>query len=200
MKRYLTFFLLVIGLSACDKATQEKKVVYHVIKKPIVDSTGSTPPPPPTLFYGHHNFIVSSNGKTYYYYHNMHIWPCGNGIDFSRPEFLKLRPTDLVVLIDETVGNFANNIIQDTSSIGKKVFVSISSPSDSIYNNQFEIIHNIIEQKKLRYYTIRKTTEEELAVLDAKINNKEYNSDSVDWKEGFGGIQFFPPKEKITKH
>ncbi|WP_210465387.1 hypothetical protein [Rufibacter roseolus] len=200
MKRYITFFLFALGLSTCGKAIKEEKVVYHIIKKPIVDSTGSTPPPPPVLFYGHHNFIISNAGKTYYHGHNMQLWACGNGVDFSKPEFIGLKPTDLIVLADETIEDFVHETVQDTSSIGKKVFVSISSPTDSIYNEHFETIHKVIKQKKLRYYTIRRTTEEELAVLEAKMNNRNYNSDSVNWKEGFGGVKFLPPTVKITKH
>jgi hypothetical protein len=196
MKKLFALLFLAITLMACKEAPKDMRVVYHIIKKPIVDSTGLTPPPPPALYYGHHNFIVSTNGKTYYHYFDKIMWGCGNGIDFSKPEFINLKPSDLIALSDEDIEDFVNKTVQDTSSIGKRLFVSVSSPTDSIYNRHFEIIKNIIQQKRLRYYTIRNTTEEELAVLDARVHGKNYNSDSIKWKQGFGGITFLPPKAK----
>ena len=186
---YTTFF-------SCDKAFEEQEVVYHIIKEQIVEFDSSVPPPPPlpATFYGQHNFIVSKEGNTFYHNKFKDRGWCGTGVDYTKPDFLGLRPKDLVELTDTNLEQFINKTVQSKAGTYRRIFASISSPTDTITNKQFQIIINAFREKGFRFYSIRKTTEEELAVLNAKIKNENYNSDSIKWKEEFGGIKFLPPK------
>ncbi len=178
----MIFPFLLFGCSTRQHKVDE---IYYVIKHtPTIQDTGDVPPPPPppTPYYGDFNFILLDGSVTYF--HNKHIYRfCGTGIDHAKPPRVFLIPDHLTKISMADLPHFLTTLISDSIITGQHFFASISSPTDTIRNGAFKIINDFFRSKIP--YSIRNWTEEEHFVTIAKIENKEYNPNLVDWKVGF---------------
>ncbi len=184
---------------SCSKKQNTEATVYYVIMplKPDNQHLLDNPPPPPLPpFYGQLNFILLD---TSIFFHNNYkqtdfSW-CGTDQDFTKPPMLGLTPDSLIEIRINELQSFLTNSIPD--SLDRSFFPCISSPTDTIKNKAFKIVTDYFKAKKIRSYNIRNWTEEEKFVVDAKINGKTYNADSIDWKIGFTTIP--PPPDMIEE-
>lgn len=193
----LTMFFLLFGCTL-KKANEDE--IYYVIKHPITiaqDTCDVPPPKPPALtYYGNFNFILLDSSTIYF--HSQHIQRfCGTGIDDSKPPRVFLTSESLIKLDINLLPQFLTNSITDSLASGKRFFASISSPTDTIRNRAFKIISDFFKSKNIVRYNIRNWTEEERFVTTAKIENKSYNPDSVEWIIGFD-FNFNPTKYKTN--
>jgi hypothetical protein len=194
----LTLLTISFVLLGCSRRQVKKDEVYFIVKHPttincdtIDDKTPPTPPPPPTTFYGNFNFILIDSSTIYY--HKRHIYRfCGTGVDNTRPPNIVLFPELLTKLSIDDLPEFLDTSISESLVTGKYFFASISTPTDTIKNRAFKIITDFFELKKIKQYTIRNWTEEEKFVTTAKIENKKYYPDSVEWKIGFDTTDSLP--------
>lgn len=67
----------------------------------------------------------------------------------------------------------------------------VASQKDTIKNTA---ILSFLNQNSLRYFGIRKTTQEEDTVLKYKKNNQYYNSESIKWDHERIVFPFIKPK------
>lgn len=195
MKWHLIYLIGIVLLSCEEK--QQKEPDYFVINPFVKDSLDEVEP----IFYGDHNFILADSEKIYYhdnsgYYYGM----CGTGIDFTKPPYLCLTPDSLREIKQEDLLGFLKKIAKKPN---RHLLISISSPVDTIRNNAVFVIRNFFENKKKdQLVGIRKFTEEEEYVVQAKLNNKAYNPRNISWKTGFSievpsmseTIKFIPPE------
>lgn len=190
----LTFILLLFG---CSTRQDNVNDVYYVIKHPTTTKQGTrdVPPPAPPLitYYGNLNFILLDSSTIYFHIQHINRF-CGTGIDDTKPPRVFLIPDSLTKLSINDLPQFLATSISDSLASDRHFFASISSPTDTIKNRAFKIITDFFKLKKIIRYNIRNWTEEEKFVTTAKIENKKYNPDSVDWKVGFD-IIFNPPTE-----
>lgn len=179
---------------ACHQRIEKEQyvVIKNVIKQ---DSTGYEE----NFYYGNMNFILFDS--THIYFHDKCVfYMCGTGIDFSKPPRIYLYPDSLKEIKQKDLPVFLKRQklkgkFHDFQS------VSVSSPTDTIRNQAVFIIRNYFKNKKDVYVGIRKCTEEEYYVSQAKISGKKYKPDAVEWKIGFDHeeptleetIQFLPP-------
>ncbi|MCP9769079.1 hypothetical protein EGI22_14265 [Lacihabitans sp. LS3-19] len=163
--------------------------VYYIVKHPTITvqdqgDVQPAPPPPPTTFYGNFNFILLEN--SIFYFNTQQIYSfCGTGIDDTKPPRVFLTPDRLTKINISTLHQFLATSISDSIASDPHFFASISSPTDTIRNQAFKIITEYFKSKKIIRYNIRNWTEEEKYVTTAKIENKKYYPDSIDWKVGF---------------
>jgi hypothetical protein len=199
MNQYIGLFIYVTFLCSCSNHSEKEK--YFVIKDLTKHhKTTSDPQSIETpFFYGSHNFILMNNSTIFY--HDKFVWySCGNGIDFTKPPRLYITPDSLVeiklagleqFLKDKTNGN---NFL--SGKILGKNLVTISSPTDTIRNDALPILRKFFSTKKDFLVGIRRCTEEEKYVGFAKLSNRPYNGDRINWKIGFDHET--PPSTKQT--
>ena len=78
------------------------------------------------------------------------------------------------------------NAIPDSILMDQHFCVAISSSADTIRNNAFNTIKAFFHSKNSRIcFLMRNWTEEEQHVVTAKIENKNYDPQAIDWKIGF---------------
>jgi hypothetical protein len=164
--------------------TNSEKEIYHIIKPKIKKVSDSLFYPPPTLYYRSHNFILIDS-VTIYYHKKYVIYHCGTGIDFSKPPFLNLLKNDLIEIKQNQLYKFLvkNNIGKAPNGFDKTAV--ISSPKDTIDYLSFKIITDYYKTNKLERISIRRWTEEEMYVSNAKKNETDYNPNIINWKTGF---------------
>lgn len=193
MRLTIILFITTIFLGCSKK--QDKSTVYYIIKHPDITKSDTSdmppPPPPPALFYGQHNFILFDSARIFY--HNKHVfYTCGTGLDRSKPPHLFLTPDSLTEIMPNELPNFLTANIPSRNSNERHFAVIISSQTDTITNGAYKIITDFLKMKQINTVGARNWTEEEKYVVLSKVNNKKYNSDSVDWKIGFDS-KFTPP-------
>lgn len=193
------FTLLLAGCSAAQETKVKQDVVYYVIKHPKIpeykDTLGllAPPPPPPPSFYGRINIILTDDTSGVYVHNMFDKNDCGYGRDLSKPPFLNLKTDSLTMIASKDLLPYLK--ARKWSNFEMSSYTVISSELDSIKNPNFRRIMSFFNSKNFLVYTIRNCTEEERYVLEAKEQNKPYNSDSVEWVEGFD-VEFVPPKSK----
>lgn len=184
---FLIFFAVLLG--GCT-SKQSNNTVYYVIKHfEIHPNKGKIKleklPPPPPPFYGDYSFVLLDTSKVFY--HKKCVDFRGDCLTIHLlPERINLTPDSLFEIRIEDLKQFLISSNENLSKKGIMGFVSISSPSDTIRNRAYKILTDYYNQKLARYY-IRNWTEEEQYVINAKMNNKPYNPDSIKWKVGFLG-------------
>jgi len=199
--KILTILTFSFLLFSCSTEQGDKDEVYYVVKHPkaSVQQTGDSlppPPPPPTTYYGNFNFILLDSSTIYF--HSQHIYrTCGTGIDETKPPKVFLVPDSLAKLNIADLPQFLASSINDSVAADRHFFASISSPTDTIRNKAFKIITDFLKSKKVMRYNIRNWTEEEQFVTTAKIENRKYDPNSIDWKIGFDTM-FTPPTDSIS--
>jgi hypothetical protein len=193
MKNIKLMLIVTILFNSCSRQKNEDNQIYYIIKHKIdvIEFSGdehSPPPPPPprAQYYGNSNFILLDS-SIYYFYKKNPIHFCGNGVDYTKPPKINLNPDNLRRINLDELSEFLTLTFAFTDSLtyDKHYFVTISSSTDTIKNSGFVIITDFLKSKNIQRYIIRSWTEEEKFVTQAKIQNKKYNVDSVDWKVGF---------------
>ncbi len=184
-------FLLSMNLFACKEERGKQSSKYYVVRhvpqfnKMAIDSTEMIyVPPPPMLYYGNHNFVLLDTNRVFY--HSKHSYRfCGMGIDYLKPPRLYLESNELVEVKFSELDFFLSNLISDSICDGKYVNSCISSFEDTVKNTAIKIIINCFKVKGIHSYNIRNWTEEEQYALEAKVENKPYNSREAKFKAGF---------------
>lgn len=199
MRQTIIIFIATILLFSCS-TKQDKGKIYYVIKHlekiELDNDSMPRPPPPPKLFYGNYNFILLDTSEIFY--HEKHqYYSCGSGIDLTRPPQLFLTPENLNEIKIKNLEVFLTSI-PDSIISGRQFFASISTPQDTIRNRAFQIITDFFKSKNIRFYNLRRLTEEEQFVTAAKIGNTKYDPSKVDWKVGFD-IKFTPPTDTANE-
>lgn len=194
----LIILLLTLLVVSCNGNKKTTSPDYLVIQPFVSDSLNEVVEP---IFYGDHNFILADSEKIYYHDNSGYSYGmCGTGIDFTKPPFLCLTPDSLREIKQEDLSSFLKKIAKKPN---RHLLISISSPVDTIRNNAVFVIRNFFENKKKdQLVGIRKFTEEEEYVVQAKLNNKPYNPRNISWKTGFSievpsmseTIKFIPPE------
>jgi hypothetical protein len=193
MKNIKLMLIVTILFNSCSRQKNDDNQIYYIIKHKIdvIEFSGdehSPPPPPPprAQYYGNSNFILLDS-SIYYFYKKNPIHFCGNGVDYTKPPKINLNPDNLRRINLEELSEFLTLTFAFTDSLtyDKNYYVTISSSTDTIKNFGFVIITDFLKSKNIQRYIIRSWTEEEKFVTQAKIQNKKYNADSVDWKVGF---------------
>ena len=106
--------------------------------------------------------------------------------------FEGLKPEDFIEIYPDSIETFLSNYNPDRAIDEKRIpkFISsISSNTDTIKSIALLQILNYFEKNNLRRFGIRNITEEEFYCLRAKINNTNYDPDSVKW-ESTGYLPF----------
>lgn len=201
-------FLILIVFSfpiSCSTKEDLDKDIYYVIKPAdtvkvvrVFDTTEPKPgdpptlqpppPPPPTMFYGHHNFVLLDSRI---FYHDNYLWHrCGTGIDWTKPPRLFLTSDSLTEIKLTDLEDFLKSNIPDSTTKGDLTTANISSSTDTIKNQAFEIITSYFKSKNITHYGIRNWTEEEKFALTSKIENKKYDPKITKYKIGFDENEF----------
>ena len=186
---FITFNILL----SCSTKKNDTIDFYYVFKHFDTNKQNNedefVPPPLPIMFYGQHNFILLNSQI---FYHNINIIrSCGVGIDYTKPPRLYLTPGSLIEIKLTELENFLKINIPDSLYNGENVSAIISSPTDTIRNEAFNVIKEYFVKKSVKH-SIRNLTEEEDFVLNAKIKKVKYLPENENFKIGFD-IQFEPP-------
>ena len=194
MRKTIILFISTLLFCSCsyrkDNANRVYCIIQHQKGEAVIDKDGM--PPLQMSFYGKYNFILVDTSKIYCHLTNKN-YDCGTGLDFTKPVRLFLTPENLSEINIDNLDAFLKSIPELIIS-DKHFYISISSPNDTIKNRAFEIIGAFLKSKNITHNSIRNLTEEEQYVLAAKLENRNYNPDTVDWKIGFAEIpQFVPP-------
>lgn len=184
MINLLKVFLILLALSSCCEKYKNKYVISSsaFLPKSIYEIKNRRLQPPP-LFYGDLNFMFDSS-KLVYVYRRRILIGCGNDVDHSKPKFIGLEPREISAIAIDTLDQFLESLHLG-SSLDREKFV-ISSPKDTVYAKEFDLLMNYIEnQKRPVVYWIRKHTEEESVVLEHFKLNKPYDPQSIKWETAF---------------
>jgi len=198
MKRTATILFIFLGLflNSCQK--DEKRVVVIISEVDSLNAKNKNSIQP--IFYAKSNFIVTNDNHTYYFTNKKYIEfrIDSYGYDFSKPEYLKILPSDLREIQVDSLYLLLKKIHSEYTRKRIPLQIMIASDIDTIRNNSlvtFNQFSRKLNDDSLRIiYNYRLMTEEERVVLKAKRENKTYNPDSVKWKNGFGGMKFTKPK------
>ena len=196
MRVTLLIILINLILISCQNDRKRENVIISEINKEFLKNKNTIK----NRFYYKYNFILTSDDKTYYFVNN-HLFNCTPdcmGYDFSKPEFLRILPSDLKeIQLDSLKPTLEKIAINKT---GRLEMISISSDVDTIKNKALQTFIDFAKtynKDTTRIgYNYRLMTEEEQVVLEAKNKNKKYNPDSVTWKGDFGGFKFTVPNDK----
>lgn len=193
LTRILIIFIFTFLIFNCSTKQVKEGEVYYVVKHPTTTTQDTVDVPPPTTYYGGFNFILLDSSTIYFHsQHNSRF--CGTGIDDTKPPRVFLVPDSLKKISIADLPLFLATSISDSLAADRYFFASISSPTDTIRSKAFKIITDFFKSKEIMQYNIRNWTEEEQFATTAKIDNKNYNPDLIDWKIGFD-IKFNPPNE-----
>ncbi|KQB38178.1 hypothetical protein RCH33_2524 [Flavobacterium daejeonense] len=133
------------------------------------------PPPPRKVFYSDNQLIIDNQNNLFFYQKEYIQILCDYGfIDDSIPEFLGIKPKDIVKIPQNSLNDFlSENILTKDRQI-----LIIASQNDTIKNKSFLYF---LEHNKIPTYLIRRTTQEEDTILFYKKNHKYYYSDEIKW-------------------
>jgi hypothetical protein len=193
-------FLLTILISCSQKSTRSDDI-YIVPKrqKPQVSTKPNEPPPPPPIqtYYLPSNFIIDSAGQIYFYQQQFGSMICGTGIEWDTPpEFIDLKPKDIVRVPISDIMNFVKINILNLDSNDRRV--AIASIKDTIKSEGlttlFKFLNDTSNKIKWRF---RKATQEESIVLKFKELNWKYYSDNIKWDST--KIRFPPTIDEMLK-
>ena len=195
---------LIIGhflLQSCD--TKPKDNYFFVIKdlsKEIENSKDSSVSFLP-FFYGTHNFVLLNDSTIYY--HNSEVFRyCGTGIDFTKAPHLAITPKNMTKIELQDLFDVLNEKQRIESRNFHRTLVTISSPFDTIRNSALPIIRFFFIGKDEFVVGVRRCTEEEEVVANAKFTSSPFDPITHKWKNGFDEeiiplterVQFTPPE------
>jgi hypothetical protein len=171
---------------ACSAPAKEKIETFIVPErvKPVIDTgSSSEPPPPPAIqsYYLPFNFIVDSVGNLYFYQLQRHRFYCGTGIDWDTPpEFLDLRPADIVQVPSDQMEQFVKLNIFSHDSEDRQI--AIAAFTDTIESAGITQMMALLKDtaNHCRWF-LRMVTQEERVVLDYKKSDRYYDAGMINW-------------------
>jgi hypothetical protein len=158
------------------------------------------PPPPPAPFYMYYHFIVDSTGKMYYYQLNKRGWFCGTDYDFKVPEYIGIRPNDIVEIPENSVQDFIKSNILNQDPAYQVICVGLLK--DTVSSNGLAKLRDLVQtDTSTARWFIRQATMEESVVLDFKKKQKRYYPEDIEWDSTrirfvAASTNFTPPKVK----
>jgi hypothetical protein len=106
---------------------------------------------------------------------------CGTGLDELRaPVFLRLQPEDIYLVknISSLKRRFENGEVNQNN-------VVISVNRDTIRDTRFYELRSFLKEEMEGLPSMRRMTEEEEIVLDAKLRRIEYDPNNYSWKKTY---------------
>lgn len=190
MKILFVGLIIILFSSCCNKKDDR---LFYVIK-PITLTEDSDEFEFP-VFYSYDNFILYNDSTVYYHKINPDFGGrCGTGLDDNKPPFLHLAPSGLVEIPINNLDSFWKKHIEP---FGRKRHVTISSPTDTIYNPALLKLKILSGFSSKILLNTRKCTEEQLFVSDAKFQNRPYSANKMKWKFGFDDSDIPPIQETL---
>lgn len=177
--------------------------LYIISKQDSINKIGDTsippPPPPPSQkfkWYTNVVFIMDTSEVVYIYQTERIINKNFNDSlveDYDLPNYIGLKPEYLITFNSKYLLQFIKSNrdifrLDTNENITSCVFY-IASPNDTIKNSAFNELTRFLSKTNGKedriHFLIRRTTEEENAVLQYKRKNQEYNPLSVNWSSNF---------------
>lgn len=164
----------------CKKEENRKGNFIYVIsaeeKENLAELKQRKIPPPPAAFYSYNNLIMDKRGSFYFYQKEYSPWHCIPSEKDTIPDFFNIKPIEIVKIPPKDVVDFIKQNVFNKNEM-KRMLV-IASQNDTINSN---ILLSILNQKQLKVFSIRRTTQEEDTVLKYKKNDKFYHYEEIKW-------------------
>jgi len=183
------FILMIFGfLFGCVKKGEDVKE-SSAIQKPYIISQedkknserdGKMNVPPPYVPVGismRSNLIIDAHSNMFYYQTNQKGGWCSTGIENDIiPRYIGISPKDLIIIPKDCLEKFIDENVM-TKEERRRILI-IASQKDTIIDQKFlDFFKNI----KVSMYVVRRTTQEEDAVLKYKKANKYYDYKDIKW-------------------
>ena len=190
----LTFFI------ACSETNDTDRFQFSIpvdtVSK-VIATNPNEPPPPPILkpYYANFNFLVDSTDKLYFFQQQTYRWICGTGLDENTPpEYIDLRPTEIVIVPVESVKRFVELNIFNHDQDDRVVAIGLLK--DTIVSEGLYNLTQLLKDttNKTRWF-LRPATQEERIVLDYKQRQSMFYPEDIHWDSS---KTRFPPKVEIT--
>lgn len=185
----LIYFCIVLFACKENHKQENEHKVYVISKQDSIYKAqwkAAKLPPPPLLYYGHYNFIVDNSGNYFVHRKSYGLRYCGTDIDGSKPDFIRLKPSD-ITLIDS---QFINRFLKDSiPNMDHRKQIVIASFDNTLNAEPFiPLIKILTKDQKFLRCNIRRVTEEEKVVLNYKLSHKVYSPDSIKWSRNFSNV------------
>lgn len=146
-------------------------------------------PPPVVKIYGHFNFVIDPSGLVYFY--KIKNWPmeCEKDLSIKFPIFLNIKPEGLIILNKDCIADFVHYNIFENPGLRRRLFITISSPNDTIKQPVFFTLKKYLDSLE-RNYSVRKSTEEEMQVIRFRKSGEYYEPKEINWKETITPFSF----------
>jgi len=149
------------------------------------------------FFYSRFNIIISPSGILFFHNRDSLLNCCDTGEDYNFPDYVGLKPEDLIVYKDTNLSKLVDSISKLPTDDNHSL--QIASFSDSLNSKPFFNILKLLKQKNVENYDVRLVTEEEREVVNAKINDVPYDFYRINWKSRFSNTVFPPPFKSSAK-
>lgn len=187
-------------LIACSDISDTSKFMFSVPVDTVLTvkvTDPNEPPPPPIVkpYYTDFNFIIDSIGNLYFYQQQIYRWRCGTGLnEDTPPEYIDLRPTEIVIVPRESVKTFVELNIFNHDPDDRVVAIGLLK--DTIVSEGLFHLTQLFKDtaNKTRWF-LRQATQEEIIVLDYKKRQARFFPDEIHWDSS---KTRFPPKVEIT--
>jgi hypothetical protein len=146
---------------------------------------------PHKFFYSIYNVILDTNGVLFFHNKDSLLNCCDTGNDLNYPDYIGLTPADIKVINNAAFVKMIDSAIKNPAK--DKFSIQITIFNDTVTNESFFELLNLLHQKGFANYDVRRITEEEQLVLAAKKENKPYDFYNVIWKSRFSNTVFPPP-------
>ncbi len=131
----------------------------------------------------------------YFYQKQTYRWTCGTGLDENTPpEYIDLRPTEIVVVANENLKRFVElNIFNHDADYR---VVAIGLLKDTVTSEGLYSLTRLLTDtaNKARWF-LRPATQEETIVLDYKKRQARFYPEDIHWDSS---KTRFPSKIEIT--
>jgi hypothetical protein len=212
LKTYLFYAFIICSLTNCKRENEVKPIrqEYIVISKEdslsnAYDKKNKIPRPfvPQELkWYTDLVVIMDSNDKVYVY--QTERKSSNEEAKFDNPNYIGLRPEYLTTVDSKDFVSFLKNnndifgIFPNNENVINPFY--IASETDTIKNVAISNLNKALsEEKSQTIYLLRKTTEEENAVLKFKRNQRSFEPKKINWSTKFYDGQVTPFTKEYEK-
>ncbi|MBF4514890.1 hypothetical protein IRZ71_00950 [Flavobacterium sp. ANB] len=201
MTRIFIGIMICLLLMSCGKKeekTTEQNFTYIISKeneKYLKELKIKKIPPPPPGFYGYNQIIIDTNNNFYFYQKETIGWHCVQSPSDTIPDFINIEPNDIIKIPNHSLSDFIKENIANKDE--RHTMLVFASQNDTIKNKDFEKTLDFLNNpsaSKIKYFTIRRSTQEEDTVLKYKKNNQPYYSDNIKWDNKRITFPFIKPK------
>ncbi|KAF2329682.1 hypothetical protein [Flavobacterium ginsenosidimutans] len=184
---FVGFMICFLFLNCSKKENQAIKqnfayIISNENKEYLKELKIKKIPPPPPGFYGHNQILIDKDNNFYFYHIETIGWRCVQSPSDTIPDFINIEPNDIVQIPSYSLIDF---IKQNVASRDERhTMLVFASQNDTIKNKDFKKTLDFLNSpsaSKIKYFTIRRSTQEEDTVLNYKKINKHYNSDYIKW-------------------